>query len=76
MDNQIGGNARYEESDGRLEPSLLLMPGKITEVVSKIMFFPSYTEKGDFKIMFFFNWRKLSFSTKVVRKNSFLDLNK
>ncbi|TNM89787.1 hypothetical protein fugu_004021 [Takifugu bimaculatus] len=31
MDNQRGGNTRREEADGRLQPSLLLMPGRLTE---------------------------------------------
>lgn len=48
MDNQIGGNARDEESDGRLQPSLLLMPGKITEMVSKIMFSSQLKKKNCF----------------------------
>ncbi|CAG00381.1 unnamed protein product [Tetraodon nigroviridis] len=34
MDNQIGGKARDAECDGRRQPSLLLMPGKMTEVTS------------------------------------------
>lgn len=36
MDNQIGGKARDAECDGRRQPSLLLMPGKMTEVVSRM----------------------------------------
>lgn len=38
MNDQIGGKARDEEPDGRQQPSLQLMPGKMTEVVSKTMF--------------------------------------
>lgn len=39
MDNQVGGKARDEEPDGRQQPSLLLMPGKMTEMVSKTVFY-------------------------------------
>lgn len=38
MDDQIGRKARDEEPEGRRQPSLLLMPGKMTEVGSKMMF--------------------------------------
>lgn len=37
MDEHLGGKARDEEPEGRRQPSLLLMPGKLTEVVSKMM---------------------------------------
>lgn len=37
MDEHLGGKARDEEPEGRRQPSLLLMPGKMTEVVSKMM---------------------------------------
>lgn len=49
MDDQIGRKARDEEPDGRRQPSLLLMPGKMTEVGSKMMF-----SEVDFKRMCFF----------------------
>lgn len=34
MANQRGGNVREEGADGRLQPPLLLMPAKLTEVGS------------------------------------------
>lgn len=37
MDEHLGGKARDEEPERRRQPSLLLMPGKMTEVVSKMM---------------------------------------
>lgn len=39
MDVHVGGKARDEEPDGRQQPSLLLMPGKMTEMVSKTVFY-------------------------------------
>lgn len=36
MDHQRGGKVRDGDADGRLQPSLLLMPGKLTEVGSRI----------------------------------------
>lgn len=38
MDPRRGGNARDEEADGRPQPSLLLVPGKMTEVLRETMF--------------------------------------
>lgn len=38
MDNQRGGTVRDGDADGRLRPSLLLMPGQLTEVGSRILF--------------------------------------
>lgn len=53
VDDQIGRKARDEEPDGRRQPSLLLMPGKTTEVVSKLMFSFACAKKNevDFKRM-------------------------
>lgn len=45
MDDQIGRKARDEEPDGRRQPSLLLMPGKMTEVGSKMMIFFACAKK-------------------------------
>lgn len=64
MDDQIGG--KNEDPNGRWKPSLLLMPGKLTEGVSKMMFslFVINKDKAGFKRIHFSsmgrvrNWRK------------------
>lgn len=36
MEDHVGGKKRDGELDGRLQPTLLLMSGKMTEMVSKM----------------------------------------
>lgn len=42
MEDHVGGKKRDGESDGRLQPTLLLMSGKMTEMVSKHAHFFSH----------------------------------